>query len=71
MKTAVEWLFNELWDTPKDKLTWHTILEKAKEMGYKQTMEAIQKGMELQESYGSKQLFIERNGLNIDTKSVK
>ena len=30
--TAVEYLFNELWDTPKDKLTWHTILNKAKQM---------------------------------------
>jgi hypothetical protein len=31
-QTAVEWLFEQLWDTPKDKLTWHTILKKAKEM---------------------------------------
>jgi hypothetical protein len=31
-QTAVEWLFQELWDTSKDKLTWYSILEKAKEM---------------------------------------
>ena len=31
-KTAVEWLFNKLWEEPKDKLTWYAILEKAKEM---------------------------------------
>lgn len=30
--TALEWLFNELWETPKDKFTWHSILNKAKEM---------------------------------------
>lgn len=30
--TSVEFLFNELWETPKDKLTWHSILKKAKEM---------------------------------------
>jgi len=30
--TSIEWLFNELWETPKDKLTWHSILKKAKEM---------------------------------------
>ena len=31
-QTAVEWLFEQIWDIPKDKLTWHTILSKAKEM---------------------------------------
>lgn len=32
MQSAVEWLFNELWNTDKDKFTWHSILKKAKEM---------------------------------------
>jgi len=31
-QTAVEYLFEQLWETPKDKFTWHTILKKAKEM---------------------------------------
>ncbi len=35
-QTAVEWLFEQLWETPKDRLTWHTILKKAKEMEKKQ-----------------------------------
>ena len=35
--TSIEWLFNELWEAPKDKLTWHSILKKAKEM-HKQEM---------------------------------
>jgi len=30
--TSVEWLFNELWDAPKDKFIWHSILNQAKEM---------------------------------------
>ena len=30
--TAVEWLFKELWDTHKDKLTWYAIREEALEM---------------------------------------
>ena len=30
--TSLEFLFNELWETPKDKLTWHSILNKAKEI---------------------------------------
>ena len=31
-QTAVEFLFEKLWNTPIDKLTWHTILEQAKQM---------------------------------------
>jgi hypothetical protein len=31
-KTAVEWLFQKLWNTPQDKFIWHIILEEAKEM---------------------------------------
>jgi hypothetical protein len=31
-KSAVEWLFQELWETPQDKFRWHTILEQAKAM---------------------------------------
>jgi len=36
--TSLEFLFNKLWESPKDKLTWHIILHKAKEM-YKQEIE--------------------------------
>ena len=31
-QTATEWLFEKIWETPKDKLTWNAILEEAKEM---------------------------------------
>jgi hypothetical protein len=31
-QTATEFLFEKLWDSPKDKLTWNAILEQAKEM---------------------------------------
>jgi hypothetical protein len=31
-ETATEWLFKQLWDEPKDKFTWNTILSKAIEM---------------------------------------
>ena len=30
--TAIDCLFTELWEAPKDKLTWHSILSKAKEI---------------------------------------
>lgn len=36
---ATEWLFQKLWDTPKDRLTWHAILEQAKEMEKTQKIE--------------------------------
>jgi hypothetical protein len=35
-QTAVEYLFNELWNTDKDKFMWHSILEKAKQMEFRQ-----------------------------------
>lgn len=31
-QTAVEWLFQQLWDEPKDKFTWYALREKAKQM---------------------------------------
>ena len=31
-QTATEWLFQQLWETPIDKLTWYAILKQAKEM---------------------------------------
>ena len=41
-QTPIEWLFNELWNTDKDKFTWHSILEKAKEMEKKEIIEAFE-----------------------------
>jgi len=38
--TSIDYLFNELWEAPKDKLTWHSILNKAKEM-HKQEIETL------------------------------
>lgn len=31
-QTTTEWLYQQLWETPKDKFNWHAILEKAKKM---------------------------------------
>ena len=44
--TAVEWLFQQLWETPKDKFTWHSILEQAKEMEKEQIIDAWDNGCE-------------------------
>ncbi len=40
-QTAVEYLFEQLWETPKDKLTWNTILSKAKEMEKEQMLKTF------------------------------
>ena len=32
MNDALDWMFEELWNTPKDKWEWNAILKKAKEM---------------------------------------
>jgi len=39
-QTAVEYLFEQLWEAPKDKLTWHTILKKAKEVEKQQIIKS-------------------------------
>jgi hypothetical protein len=39
-QTAVEWYFTELWNAPKDKFIWHSILIKAKEMEKEQIKDA-------------------------------
>lgn len=61
--TSIQWLFNKLWEEPKDKFEWHSIFEQAKEMYYKELMGSMQRGMELQEKENKRIGFRERNGL--------
>lgn len=55
MKTSTQWLFEKLWDEPKDKLTWYAILEQAKEMEKAQIIgtfnEGALDGLQLGEQY--------------------
>jgi hypothetical protein len=39
-QTAVEWLFEKLWEEPRDKFTWYSILRKAKEIEKEQMEDA-------------------------------
>ena len=39
-QTAVDWYFTELWNAPKDKFIWHSILIKAKEMEKEQIIDS-------------------------------
>ena len=40
--TAVEWLFEKLWNTDKDKFTWYAILKQAKEIEKEQIIDAYE-----------------------------
>jgi hypothetical protein len=42
-QTAVEWLFKQLWNEPKDKLAWYAILKQAKAIEKQQMWEYINK----------------------------
>jgi len=43
-QTAVEWYFTEIWNAPKDKFVWHSILIKAKNMEKEQIEKAFETG---------------------------
>ncbi len=54
--TAVEWLFEKLWDEPKDKFTWYALREKAIQMEKEQLNIARLDGINLaNKGYGKKQ----------------
>jgi hypothetical protein len=40
MTKATDWLFDQLWDTPKDKFTWYALLKEANEMHEQQIIDA-------------------------------
>ena len=39
-QSSVQWLFQKLWDTPKDKFEWQSIFEQAKAMHKKEIVDA-------------------------------
>jgi hypothetical protein len=43
-QTAVDWMFEQLWETPKDKFAWLWILMEAKEMEKEQIKDAYKCG---------------------------
>ena len=46
-QTAVDYLFEQLWDTPKDKFVWQSILSKAKEMEKEQIIKSNRDGVDM------------------------
>lgn len=43
--TAVDWLFRNLWDQPKDKLIWWSILNNAKTLEMEQMQSSYSEGL--------------------------
>ena len=43
-QTAIDYLFQELWDRPKDRLNWNYFLQKAKDMEREQILNAYGDG---------------------------
>jgi hypothetical protein len=39
-QTATEWLFDKLWDEPRDKFNWFVLLKQAEEMEKEQIINA-------------------------------
>jgi hypothetical protein len=62
MQTSIEWLRNELWEQFNFSFS-DNIFEQAKEMHYREIMDSMQRGMELQEKENNRIGFRERNGL--------
>ncbi len=46
-QTAVNWLFQELWNRPKDRMVWHSILEKALQMEKEQQIALLKFSREM------------------------
>jgi hypothetical protein len=43
-ESAVDWLFIQLWNRPKDRLNWNYFLQKAKDMQREQILNAYMDG---------------------------
>ena len=43
-ETATEWLFDKLWDEPRDKFNWFVLLKQAEKMEKEQIIDAYQQG---------------------------
>ena len=58
IQTATDWIFQQLWETPKDKFTWHYILTKAKEIEKQQIIEAHGKQLKKTQTAGNYEYYL-------------
>jgi hypothetical protein len=68
MKTPVEKLFELLWDTPKDKLTWYAIRNQMVKEEMAEIIEAFHTGMEMQRIDPNNGIAEEYYSLRFNTK---
>ena len=54
-QTAVEWLFDKLWNTDKDKFAWYSILKQAKSMEKEQIIDSHIEGQRVFDDYNHTQ----------------
>lgn len=57
-KTAVDWLFEQLCETPKDKFSWYYLFEKAKAMEKNQIIEAHGKQLKKTQTAGNYEYYL-------------
>jgi hypothetical protein len=43
-QSSVDWLFDQLWETPRDKITWFKILMEAKEKHEREIIDSYRVG---------------------------
>jgi len=58
-ETSTEWLFQKLWDTPKDKLNWYALFAYAKQLEKEQIKIAFNDGRTWNNSWRSEEYFEE------------
>jgi predicted RND superfamily exporter protein len=57
-QTAVDYLFEKLWDEPKDRLTWYKIAGDAKDMEKEQIIEAHGKQLKKTQTAGNYEYYL-------------
>jgi len=66
--TATQWLFEKLWDTPKDKFAWYALLKEAEEKFEEQICTAYNRSIPFK--YG-KQYYNETFGkIHADNRNI-
>lgn len=66
-KPVVDWLFQQLWNTPKDKLNWNALLIQARKKFEKQITDACYEGMQsgFDANYGRAEMYYKEKYENL------
>jgi hypothetical protein len=58
--SSVEWLFQQLWEKPKDKMEWYALFKEAKEMHKQEIINAWDDGIDSFSTRNAEQYYIEK-----------